>query len=157
MEIILNRKYKKDTYTIGEILINGKFVCSTIEDKDYGFNKTTPVETIKKTKAAHPAQVAIPAGRYEISTSYYRGMATKYPWYKSTSCKGNIPCLVNVPGYTGILIHCGTSAASSAGCIIVGYNTKKGQLTDSKKAFMLVCDEIMKAKSRGEKVYITIQ
>lgn len=156
MIIKVERKYKKDSYTIGTLSIDGKFICNTIEDKDYGFTTETPIAEIKKAKAAHPQQVAIPSGRYEVSVKYYRGMATKYPYYQRTSCKGHIPCLLNVPGYEGILIHCGSTAASSAGCVIVGFNTKKGELTDSKKAFTLVCDKIMEANKKGEKVWIEI-
>lgn len=157
MEIIVDRKFKKDTYTIGTLSIDGKFVCNTVEDKDYGFTQKTPVATIQKTKEQHPQQVAIPSGRYKVSVKYYRGMSDKYPYYRTTSCKGHIPCLVNVPGYSGILIHCGSTAASSAGCIIVGFNKIKGGVTDSRKAFEMVCDAIMEATKRKEDVYITIK
>ena len=157
MEIVLDRKYKKETYTIGVITVDGKYVCNSVEDKDYGFNQDTPVKTIKDTKAKHPQQVAIPAGRYEVSVKYYRGMADKYPFYKNSSCKGHIPCLVNVPGYSGILIHCGSTAKDSAGCIIVGKNTIKGGVTESRACFTKLCDMIMAAAGRKEKVYITIR
>lgn len=157
MELVLERKYKKEEYTIGVLTHNGVVLCSTIEDRDYGFTKESDVKEIQKCKIDHPQAVAIPTGRYEVSTRYYRGMATRYPFYRRTSCKGNIPCLIGVPGYTGILIHCGNTAKDSAGCIIVGYNTKVGELTDSKKAFIQVCDLIMEHAKRGEKVYITIK
>lgn len=156
MKIVLDRKYKKENYTIGRITIDGEYICNSLEDKDYGFDEDTPVETIKKTKAAHPKAVAIPAGEYEVSVEYYRNFSVTHPWYNTTSCKGKIPCLLDVPGYSGILIHCGSNAGHTSGCILVGYNTIKGGLTDSKKAFVKVCDKIMEAAKRGEKVYISI-
>ena len=156
MEIILIRKFKKENYTIGDITIDGEFICNSLEDKDYGFTTTTDPEIIKATKRAHPKQVAIPAGRYEVKCSIYCGMSDRHKWYRTTSCDGKIPRLYKVPGYTGILIHCGTTADHSAGCILVGYNTIKGMLTDSKKAFTHICDRIMGALNRGEKVWIRI-
>lgn len=156
MEIVLDRKYKKDAYTIGTITIDGEYICNSLEDKDYGFTKATPVSKIKETKAAHPKAVAIPAGIYEVSVQYYRGFATTHPWYNTTSCRGRIPCLVDVPGYSGILIHCGSNAGHTSGCILVGYNTIRGGLTNSKKAFVNICDRIMAAAKKGEKVYINI-
>ena len=57
----------------------------------------------------------------------------------------------------GILIHCGASAASSAGCIIVGYNTIVGRVTDSQKAFYKLMDEYLwPARKRGEVITLEI-
>ena len=42
-----------------------------------------------------------------------------------------MPRLLNVKGFDGILIHKGSNADSSAGCIIVGKNTVKGGVTNS--------------------------
>lgn len=51
--------------------------------------------------------------------------------YYKNFCNGRMPRLLNVKGFDGILIHRGTNADSSAGCIIVGRNTIKGGVTDS--------------------------
>lgn len=157
MKIFVNRRYKKEGYTIGDMSIDGVWVCNTLEDKDYGFDaNNTPVSLIKKTKEQHPKAVAIPKGVYEVSVEFYRNFSVTHPWYNTTSCKGNIPCLIDVPGYTGILIHCGSNAGHTAGCILVGYNTIKGGLTNSKNAFIKVCDKIMEASKRKETVIIEI-
>lgn len=158
MKILINRRYKKDLYTIGDLYIDGVWICNTLEDKDYNFDAyNTPINTIKKTKEKHPKAVAIPRGKYEISVKYYRNFSVTHPWYNTTSCKGKIPCLVNVPGYEGILIHCGSNAGHTSGCILVGYNTIKGGLTNSKQAFIKVCDAIMEASKKGEIVEIEIK
>lgn len=42
-----------------------------------------------------------------------------------------MPRLLNVKGFDGILIHKGSTANNSAGCIIVGKNTVVGGVTNS--------------------------
>ena len=55
-------------------------------------------------------------------------------------------------------MHPGNTERDTFGCVLVGYNTIKGQLTDSRKAFALLMDEYLTpAKKRGEKVFITIK
>ncbi len=73
--------------------------------------------------------------------------------YYKRYCKGYMPRLLNVPGYDGVLIHRGSSASSSAGCVIVGYNTIKGKVTDSQKAWeKLMKTYLMPAKVLGENI-----
>ena len=157
MNILLERLYKKEGYTIGKISINGEYICNSLEDKDYGFSSATNESVIFNAKVLHPKAVAIPKGVYEVSTQYYRNFAVTHPWYNTTSCKGHIPCLVGVPAFSGILIHCGSNAGHTSGCILVGYNTIKGGLTDTKKAFVKLCDRIMECAKRKEKVFIEIK
>lgn len=156
LEFYLWRFALKDTYTVGRLYVNDIFICNTIEDKDYGFDNNTPISLIKQTKREHPKQVAIPYGCYEVSTQWARGFADSHPWYKTQPLGSHIPCLVDVPGYSGILLHCGVSAESSAGCIILGYNTIKGKVTDSKKAYNKVATIIEEANKQGLKTFITI-
>lgn len=44
-----------------------------------------------------------------------------------------LPYLHDVPHFLGILIHSGNTEEDSAGCIIVGRNTVKGKVTESRK------------------------
>ena len=39
MKLKLERKYFKDTYTIGNLYIDGKYFCDTLEDKNRDVNK----------------------------------------------------------------------------------------------------------------------
>ena len=50
MQLTLRRTYKKDTYTIGNLYVDGLWVCSTMEDKDRGLKKTWPLSQIKAVK-----------------------------------------------------------------------------------------------------------
>jgi hypothetical protein len=68
-----------------------------------------------------------------------------------------MPRLLNVPGYEGILIHPGTSALDSAGCLLVGKNTIKGKLTQSKDTFAKLYKQMKAASDKGETIEITIK
>ena len=36
LEILVDRKWKKSTYTIGRMYLDGEFFCNTLEDRDRG-------------------------------------------------------------------------------------------------------------------------
>ena len=69
MEIKVDRKWKKDTYTIGNLYINGKFFGNTLEDKDRGLKQTDSLAIIQSKKVY--GETAIPTGRYEILMNVY--------------------------------------------------------------------------------------
>ena len=65
MEILVERKWKKDNYTIGNLYINGKWFSNTLEDKDRGLKDSMSLTEIKTLKK--PRITAIPTGTYEIT------------------------------------------------------------------------------------------
>lgn len=154
MELKLDRTWKKDTYVIGNLYIDGVWFCNTVEDKDRGLKSTMSLEEIKKIKVY--AQTAIPTGRYKVTVNTVSPKFSKKQFYK-TICDGKVPRLLKVPGYDGILIHCGSTANSSAGCIIVGHNKIKGGVTKSQEVFVTLYEILRKAADRGEDIYITIE
>ena len=154
MELKIERKWKKDTYTIGNLYINGKFFGNTLEDKDRGLKQTDSIATIMKIKVY--GETAIPTGRYEIDMHNYSPKFGASSWYKSV-CKGYVPLIKNVPGFVGVRIHTGNTALDSWACPLVGKNSIKGQLTQSKEYFKKIYKEMQKADEAGEKIYITIE
>lgn len=107
MKIKVDRIYKGESYTIGKMYLNGEYFCDTLED------------AIRPVKI--PNETAIPAGTYKVEVTY------------SPRFKRNLPLLVDVPNYTGIRIHEGSNKDHTSGCILVGFNTSKGILSDSRK------------------------
>ena len=106
MEITIVRQYPKDTYTIGNLFLNGKWFCNTIEDKDRKLYQGQSLEYIKQTKVY--SETAIPYGRYRVTLNV---QSPKFKTYKKYEfCKGYLPRLLNVPGFDGILIHIGNKA-----------------------------------------------
>lgn len=123
MKLTLKRKFLGDKYTVGDLSIDGKFFCNTIEDTVRELPATcpyTPKGQSCKCKGKVYAQTAIPAGTYKVTLEY------------SSRFKRKLPLLHNVPHFIGILIHSGNDESASAGCLIVGNNTVKGRVTESR-------------------------
>ena len=143
MRVVLERVYNCATYCIGHLYVDGKYVCDTIEDTDRGLSQTMTDVEIKKRKVY--AQTAIPVGVYPVTLNVTSLKFSKKPYYKNF-CQGKVPRVLNVPGYDGILMHIGSTEKSSAGCLIVGYNTIKGRVTNSQQAFEKLYDVLASAK-----------
>lgn len=127
MKIKVDRIYKGESYTIGKMYLNGEYFCDTLED------------AIRPVKI--PNETAIPAGIYKVEVTY------------SPRFKRNLPLLVDVPNYTGIRIHNGSNKDHTSGCILVGFNTAKGKLTDSRKTSDQLTEKL---KSLSEPIEIEI-
>ncbi len=121
MEITVKRKVYAETYTAGEMYLDGTWFCDTLEDQ---------VRTGEKV----PGQTAIPDGRYQVIMSY------------SAHFQRVMPLLLGVPGFSGVRIHPGNTVADTAGCILVGTSTGKGTLINSRKAYDLLIYEIESEK-----------
>lgn len=153
MEITVDRKWKKAGYTIGRVFIDGEFFCNSCEDVDRELAQTMDPVIIRNKKI--PNQTAIPTGKYKITLDVVSPKYSKYEYYMNV-CQGKLPRLLDVPGFDGILIHVGTNANHSSGCILVGYNKIKGGLTDGKEVFKELYDRMLAAKIKGEEITIEI-
>lgn len=123
MKLTLKRKFIGPDYTIGDLLIDGTFFCNTVEDVVRQLPATCPNTTKGRNcscKEKVYAETAIPLGTYRVTIEY------------SPRFKRRLPYLHDVPHFIGILIHSGNTAKDSAGCIIVGFNTVKGKVTNSR-------------------------
>ena len=148
MEILVERKWKKDNYTIGNLYINGKWFSNTLEDKDRGLKDSMSLTEIKTLKK--PRITAIPTGTYEITLNVVSPKFSKYPFYNSIN-GGRVPRLLNVKGFDGILIHVmdGPKGANlSEGCIGVGRNLIKGGLLQGKEYYKKLYDILKNSKDK---------
>ena len=128
MKLTLERIYKAPTYTIGKLRIDGKAFCDVLEDV-----VRPPLEKVW-------GKTAIPTGTYKVILN------------QSNRFKCLMPLLLNVPGFDGIRIHAGNTAEDTHGCLLVGKNTEKGKVTNSKYTF----SELM-AIMQSSKTDITIE
>lgn len=156
MILRIERKWPKETYTIGRLYIDGVYFCNTLEDKDRGLFQTNSLSVIKSIKVY--GETAIPTGKYTVAMNILSPKYSAVKWYKDL-CGGKMPRLLNVPGFDGILIHPGGSNGplDTMGCILVGKNTKVGKLTDSKETFKAMYKRMKAAYDKGEKITIEIR
>lgn len=155
MEITLKRIAKKEAYTIGKIYINGKYVCDTLEDTDRGLTAEMGERDILLQKI--PGKTAIPTGTYNVTMNVSSPRFGSKAFYRKV-CGGRLPRLLDVPGYIGVLIHCGNTAADTDGCILVGENKEVGRVLKSQVTFTTIVNKYLKpASAKGEKITIKIE
>ena len=155
MKILIDRKWKKNEYTIGKLYVDGVFFSNTLEDKDRGLTSSMSLEEIKKEKKA--GETAIPTGTYEIRMDISSPRFSKSNWYIKNCNGARMPRLKDVPGYDGVLIHCGNTAKDTEGCILVGKNDVKGMVTKSKDYFLKLYNIMYAVYKKGENIEITIK
>lgn len=150
MKLTLKRIARKEGYTIGRLYIDDAYFCDTLEDRDRGLEQAMPLDMIKRIKVK--GETAIPTGTYELSM---RHISPKYSRKKAFAFTGGVmPRLLNVPGYEGVLIHSGNTAADSEGCILVGENKAVGKVLNSMATFKALWSVLNQRKS--EPITITI-
>ena len=108
-ELTINRSIFTEKSTIGELWLDGRFQCYTLED------------TCRQKKIA--GVTAIPAGHYQVTINF------------SEKFKRDMPLLLNVPNFDGVRIHWGNKAEDSEGCILVGKGKDADFISSSKAAF----------------------
>ena len=153
MKLRVDRRYKKDTYTIGYMYVDGVRFCNTLEDRDRGLRQSDTLSMIKSRKVY--GETAIPTGTYIVTLDVVSGKYASSDWYRKL-CGGKMPRLLNVPGFDGILIHPGSTALDSYGCILCGRNTKKGTVTSSRDTFAALYAKMKAANDRHERITIEI-
>lgn len=123
MKLTLKRKFLGVNYTIGDLFIDDKFFCNTIEDTVRELPPicpNTPKGISCTCSGKVYAETAIPSGTYKVTMKY------------SPKFKRVLPYLHDVPHFIGILIHSGNDQTASAGCLICGKNTVKGKVLESR-------------------------
>ena len=157
MNIKVERKARKSTYTVGKVTIDGKAFCDSLEDTDRGVTQVmpftpTPVGSAKgywsvgdgkKIEKVY-GKTAIPTGLYDCTIQ----------WWAKHKCYA--PMLLRVGGFTGILIHNGMTADHSEGCILLGKNNVLGRL-DGERIYMdALAARVLACQKTGEKVTVEV-
>lgn len=123
MKLLVKRKFKGPDYTIGDLYVDGVFFCNTLEDTCRILPllcPDTPQWRNCRCKEKVYARTAIPAGIYKVTMEH------------SPRFKRKLPLLHDVPHFLGILIHSGNHAEHTEGCLLVGKNTVKGKVLESR-------------------------
>jgi hypothetical protein len=130
MKIIVKRNVLNDEYTLGEMIIDGKFYFYTCED----------VVRDKKIKG----KTAIPYGEYEVVLTW------------SNRFQKVLPLLKDVPNFEGIRIHAGNTAEDTEGCILVGLTKLTHGIGRSRDAMATLMPMLQAALDCGDKISLEV-
>lgn len=128
-------------HTIGDLYIDDKFFCHTLEDRDRGIYQADTLHYIAALKEKH--QTAIPYGTYQVIMSY------------SNKFKKYLPELLEVPGFAGIRIHSGNTIEDTSGCPLVG--VKSGNKVINSRSTYNKLEKIILSVIKKEKIFITVK
>lgn len=120
MNLCLRRKWLSAASTVGELFIDDVFECFVCEDRYRGVEVKIPGET------------CIPLGRYEVRIT------------PSPKFHRDLPLLLNVPGFTGVRIHPGNSAADTEGCLLPGRVRHGEVVKESRAAFDALFEKLQR-------------
>lgn len=129
MKIEVVRKTYTDVSTIGEMIIDGKFQCYTLED------------TVR-TGPKIAGKTAIPQGTYKLIID----MSNRF--------QRLMPHILDVPGFEGIRIHSGNTDADTEGCILVGTSKGVNRINQSVDAYNKLYVKLTNTK---EPITITVK
>lgn len=136
-DLVLIRYARNENSTEGILKLNGKYVAHTLEPRWRNIKQEGKVK----------GSTAIPAGTYIVDFAV------------SQKFKRRMPYLMNVPYFTGIMIHPGNTSKDTEGCILVGtpsYSKKglpiSGVVMNSQRTFNAIMEDL-----EGKNVMITIK
>lgn len=132
MKILVKRVLGSRHYTLGSLLIDGVWQCYTLEDET-------------RDGAKVPGETSIPPGVYQVVVD------------QSVRFGRLMPHILDVPGFTGVRIHKGNTAADTEGCILLGArNSAAGVISDSKAAYDPFFAKLCAALNAGERVTLEV-
>lgn len=147
MQLVLNRKYFKPTYTIGTLGYvdsdgTNRAICDTLEPPSAHTKASSTLRYIefKKTEGYR----SVPCGTYNVCLMMSERFGRR------------LPTLQNVKGFQGVLIHEGNFPRDTRGCILPGWNRKRGMVCGSRSALAKVMELMGRAEENKEKMKLTI-
>lgn len=145
-EMELVRIAKQKTYTIGHLYIEEernkaghpvfRKLCDTLEPtwRNYA-----------KGERKVMGKSAIPEGRYLVELA------------PSDKFRMWLPAVLFVPHFRGIRIHAGNTATDTEGCILVGLNTVKGEVRESRKYLEALMAQLWPRRNASQKLWLTVK
>ena len=139
MKLLLQREPKGKDWTFGKLFVNGVAECDTLEDRV----RDVAGRPVKEWKV--PGRTAIPRGNYKLTL------------HNSPRFKTVLPMLIDVEGYSYVLIHWGNFHEDTEGCILVGKGRTASAIINSKVEFARLFRKIKQAMDAGEEVWLEVR
>ena len=136
MRIVVQRTMFSDKSAIGQLMIDGKFFCYTLEDVDRYLEEDASEKIAGET--------AIPRGVYPILITHSRKFNM------------DLPLLCDVKGFRGVRIHSGNTDEDTEGCILVGSDFTDDTVINSRPTFAKLFNKIMAVLNRDEEVTLEV-
>ena len=128
------RRDPKPDHTPGELWVDGKFFCYTLEDVD---------RKLESGGKKVYGETCIPRGQYPVVLDF--------------SARFNIvtPHVLGVPQFDGIRIHAGNTTADTHGCPLVGSKRVGATVQGSRDVFARLM-AILEPASKREKIFLEV-
>lgn len=142
MRLELRRRWFTRETTIGDLFVDGVWICYALEDRDRGLERSMLLTTIERMKIH--GKTAIPTGRYRVELT------------PSARFKRVLPLLIDVPGFAGVRIHEGNDAGDTEGCPLVGLERGPDSIGQSSAAMRTLLPLLEQAVIRKEPITIEV-
>jgi hypothetical protein len=133
MHIVVERIKSTDDATLSIIQVNGKFECFGLEDE------------YREFKVMH--ETRIPQGIYKVHVREFGGHHARYSRKYPSWHKGMLQ-VMDVNGFTDILIHKGNTDEDTSGCLLVGQGCHSGHdltISNSARAYEALYKKVIDA------------
>ena len=125
MNLLLTRNPSYLTCTIGNLYVDGAFECATLEDA------VREIAGVPVARWKVKGKTAIPAGTYTVQLTF------------SNRFQKVMPQLLDVPGFEGVRIHPGNTAADTEGCLLPGVVRHGEAVRESRIAYVHLLSLLM--------------
>ena len=144
MELILNRQWPdrqngKERYSVGRLLINGRYQCNTLE---------LPTKDENGQDNSGKKGYAIQKGEYDIKCRYSPKFSRSVLWITREGDKAF--------NERYILFHAGNKVCDTQGCVLVGENVKVGWLANSRKWENAIFEQVYPVLKAGGRVKLRV-
>ena len=132
--LTLVRTARTEVCTTGVFYLNGVWMAHTLE----------PTWRDLTREAKVPGRTAIPEGTYRLVLS------------PSARFGRRMPYLLDVPGFSGVMIHPGNCVTDTKGCILVGRRGRTDTLTNSRSVFAQLYARLLEVVQAGSMLEIKV-
>ena len=130
--IKFKRLHFKETYTIGKCTVDGEYISDSIEDT---------VRILNSIEDKVYGKTAIPVGTYNADIYFSKKFGYK------------VIRLFDVPYFEGIYVHKGNTEKDSHGCLILGFNDKKGWVSRP----TIAMNKLIEAVEGADKITVVVE
>jgi hypothetical protein len=136
LDVVLQRDIMNDSFTLGTMYVGMQHFGYTCEDTD---------RRLEDGGEKIYGQSAIPRGRYRLTTSASKRFGRV------------MPIVEMVPGFTGVRVHGGNTAADTEGCPLLGRVRTLGGVANCAERVQALTKLIQDTEANGDTCWLTVK